>query len=270
MPAPALRIGSVTIIPLSDGAGSVGPERFFNPPHPEGWGGYSARLDEHGNFPLNFGCFLLREGETLTLVDTGLGAGPQRPNAGRLLDELGKAGVTPEQIERVILTHLHFDHIGWNTVERDGARVPVFVNARHVVQQCEWDALPRLIEASSVVKHAMEPVAAAGLLELVDGDVALTSAISTLLAPGHTPGHQAVLVRSGGEGALIIGDLAHWEAQLEHTDWHPGADMDPEQAARSRAAVFDRIEREGLTMGAGHFPYPSLGTIVRVEGRRCW
>ena len=90
------------------------------------------------------------------------------------------------------------------------------------------------------------------------------------MTPGHTPGHQSILVSSGGEKAIILGDVSHTPVQILHPDWSPTFDVDPDLSSRTRSDLFDRIEQEGLTIAAGHYPYPGLGGIVRVEGKRRW
>jgi len=107
-------------------------------------------------------------------------------------------------------------------------------------------------------------------VDLIDGDVSITAGMSTILTPGHTPGHQCLLISSGGEKAIVMGDVCHTPAQLTHTDWNPTVEVDPVQSASTRAALLDRIEQEGLTVCAGHFGPPSIGTFVRVAGRRRW
>lgn len=115
-----------------------------------------------------------------------------------------------------------------------------------------------------------DPIEAAGLLDLVHGNQSLSAGISTLLTPGHTAGHQSVLVSSEGEKAIILGDASHTPVQILHPDWAPRWDADPELSTRTRVELFDRIEQEGLTIAAGHYAYPGFGGIVRVEGKRRW
>ncbi|MGI8553602.1 MAG: MBL fold metallo-hydrolase [Dehalococcoidia bacterium] len=272
MPAPMLKLGDLMIVPLSDGGVNPSPTEFFPSAPAEAWQQEQEFLNADGNLSLNFGCFLVQEGGQWNIVDTGIGGrGGQMP-VGKLMGELDKAKVKPEQIGRVIITHLHGDHIGWNTIDKDGKPEIVFKNARHIVQRREWEywAQPEVAQASPVIGLCAEPLKAAGLLDLIDGDRSITPSMSSLFTPGHTPGHQSVLLASGGEKAIITGDMAHSPVQLNHPDWSSAADADKQQSAETRTNLFDRIEQEGLRMCAGHYPYPSIGTIVRVEGKRRW
>jgi len=272
MPVPTLIVGLISILSLSDASFEVPPSRFMPGIPVESWSGLGEYLNDQGNVPLNAGCFLILEGGSWTLVDTGFGPRGGNAPVGKLDDELKRAQVTPDQIERVIITHLHGDHVGWNTIDRDGRAEVFFKNARHIVQRKDWDHFtqPDVKQSNPVIGLCVEPVADAGLLDLVDGDTAITAAITTIFTPGHTPGHQSVLVSSGGETAVILGDVTHTPAQVIHPDWNPGFDLDQPQSAVTRLGLFDRIEREGIKMAAGHYPYPSFGGIVKVNGGRRW
>src|SRR5262249_52713459 len=128
-----LRVGRITIVPVSDGTLGMEPGRFLSGVSPERWRQEHGYLTDDGKIPLNFGCFLVEEDGAWTLVDTGIGPRPGSLGTGRLDAELERLGVSPERIERVVLTHLHLDHIGWNTVDREGAPRPFFSNTRHIV-----------------------------------------------------------------------------------------------------------------------------------------
>ena len=107
-------------------------------------------------------------------------------------------------------------------------------------------------------------------LEDVEGERALTSELTTLPTPGHTPGHTSVLVSSAGEKAIIAGDATHISIQAQETDWSPRADIDPEQSTKSRYDIMDRMESENGLLVCGHYPAPGFGRLVRLEGRRYW
>jgi len=271
MPAPTLKVGSITIVSLTDG--SMSPKAADLLPHvtPAQWEELAEYLNPDGTMTFNFGSFLIYEGDSLTLVDTGFG-GREGTAGGLLMDDFEKANVKPEDVTRVIITHLHGDHIGWNTIDRDGKPDVLFKNARFVIQRKDWDhwIKPEMFPDRPLLELCAVPLEEAGVLDLVDGDQPVSAGISTLFTPGHTPGHQSVLVSSGDEKAIILGDVTHMPFQLFHTDWSPPFDTDPDESARTRAEVFDRIEQQGLKVAAGHYPYPSFGGIVRVEGKRRW
>lgn len=271
MPAPALTVGAITVIPLSDGGFAPPASAMMPNVTAEQWQPVKEHLNADGTIPVNVGSFLIREGDTWTLVDTGLG-NRQPAMGGKLLDDLKKAEVTPEQINRVIITHLHLDHIGWNTIDRDGKPEVVFTNARHIVQRKDWEyfAQPDVKKDQPAIALCADPVEAAGLLDLIDGDQSISSGISTLVTPGHTPGHQSILIASGNDKAIILGDVSHTPAQIVNPDWCLSFDVDQKAGAETRGALWDRIEQQGFTICAGHYPAPGIGGIVRVEGKRRW
>jgi glyoxylase-like metal-dependent hydrolase (beta-lactamase superfamily II) len=270
MLAPTLKVGSISIIAISDGRSSSSPANDLPSVSAEQWEPLQEYLNPDLTIPYNLGSFLIREGETWTLVDTGYGELPNTPG-GELLSQLAQVSLHPDQITRVIVTHLHGDHVGGCTTNLDEAPTPVFKNARHIVQRLDWTVFhgPDLNDRPSVALCA-DPIEAAGLLDLIDGSQSLSAGISTLLTPGHTPGHQSILIASGDEKAIILGDVTHTPAQIIHPEWSPIFDLDPDKAATTRGALFDRIEQEGLTIAAGHYPHPCFGNIIRVEGKRRW
>jgi glyoxylase-like metal-dependent hydrolase (beta-lactamase superfamily II) len=271
MPLPTLQVGSITIISLSDGVSPSLPTVTWPNIQPDDLSYLSGFLQPDGMYHMNYGSFLIREDETWTLVDTGYGTRPDS-KGGDLVPELGRAGVEPREIERVIITHLHGDHVGGATADVDGAPVPVYPNARHIVQREDWVYFqqPAVKAERPVIGLCADPLEPAGLLDLIDGGKAISTGISTFLTPGHTPGHQSVLISSGGEKVVILGDVSHSPIQLLHPDWSSPFDVDPIESAQTRAKLFERIEQEGLTVAAGHYPYPGFGGIVRVEGKRRW
>ena len=267
-----MRVGNVEIVALSDGGFSPPLARFMPEVPAEAWEQYRAQhLDAEGNLRLNLGCFLVRSAGRTILVDTGIGGrGTGNFAPGRLLDELRGAGVSPDDIERVVITHMHFDHIGWNTVDREGHPVPTFPRARYVIQWREWEYCAGPESAEQTMATLAYPVDRAGQLNLVDPNHHPTPELTMLPTPGHTPGHVCVLISSGGEHAVILGDVAHTPVQVTEPDWSIAADVDKELGRQSRRALWDRIEAEGLRVAAGHFVPPNFGRFVRVEGRRFW
>ncbi|MBM3141168.1 MAG: MBL fold metallo-hydrolase [Chloroflexi bacterium] len=267
------KIGDAELIALQDSWARVPAANFFPDATPAAWEPYREFLDAEGRITLNLGAWLVRSGGRLVLVDTGLGGRPtQMPLAEptSLPAVLEAAGAKPADVNVVVFTHLHFDHTGWNTVDEGGRARPLFPNARHVVQRREWEYWTAADDRRAASRHdaVLAPLAQAGLLDLVDGEHAVTREVVTLPTPGHTPGHVSFVIASGGERAYLIGDAAHQPVQVSESDWCPGADVDKPLARTSRAALFDRIEREGALLASGHFPFPGLGRVATEGGRR--
>ena len=266
------QVGRVEIVALVD-TPLGGPLDVIFPSVPEqAWEPYREiypRSWEGAQFRHNAQCFLLVTPTERVLVDTGLGPGPHAMLGGArgaLLDELREAGTAPGEVDRVVFTHLHGDHIGW-TVNGGAATFPA---ARHLVPQADWTHFraPDGGEADPVVAAQIEPLEEMGLLDLVEGERAVTPELTLVPTPGHTPGHQSLLVSSGGERALILGDVANHPAQVEEIEWSPIFDGDAEAAAATRRAVMERLEQGGDLVVAGHFPHPGFGHLVRLRGRR--
>lgn len=212
---------------------------------------------------LGISCFVIvGEGQTI-LVDTGLGPDMNPAAPGKLVDHLRTEGFAPEDIDTVLFTHLHLDHVGWNF--QDGK--PTFQNARYVVQQVDWEFFSAQKD-EAVVQAQVLPLEQTGRLELVSGETQFTPQITLMPTPGHTPGHQSVIVASGGERAFIAGDVGHHPAQAHETAWRVGFDVDGAKGAETRERVMAQLERDGDNACFGHFPPPGLGLIVREGGRR--
>jgi glyoxylase-like metal-dependent hydrolase (beta-lactamase superfamily II) len=271
---PRITIGNVEVMPVQDCAILMDP-KVFMPQHAEQWMAESGHeADERGLMPMSVTCFLVRSSGKTFLVDSGLG-GRKRPGfpGGHLDTALKEAGVEPGEIDTVIHTHLHIDHVGWNTIETaDGNAEVFFTNARHLVQQTEHDHWMRP-EFMAAPEHAhlnqcVAPLIAQARVDLVRGETTIDQCLTFIPTPGHTPGHVAIGIASGGERAIIIGDASHHPIQLSHPDWSPAFDTDPVQSAQTRDRLFDQAAAEGRTWIAGHWKYPGLGRIVRLEGKR--
>lgn len=267
-----VRIGSVEVLPLVD-TYLLGDPRVFMPKHAEEFvAGYPQYFDERGLLRMSITCFLVRSAGKTWLIDSGLGP-RRRPNfpMGRLDERLRDAGIDPADIDAVVHTHLHIDHVGWNTVDgADGVPVAYFPHAEHHTQQDEWDfwVRPELLEGNehSHLRECVVPIA--DRFQLHRGEATLDEHLVFVPAPGHTPGHVAIGIVSGGERALIVGDASHHPVQLDHPEWSPAFDVDPELAARTRARLFDEAATDGRVWMAGHWPDGGVGRILRVNGKR--
>ena len=204
------------------------------------------------------------------VVDTCIGNGKQNrsvPIWNNLdkpyLDDLAAAGYPAESIDTVLCTHLHVDHVGWNTKLVDGRWVPTFANARYVFGKTEyehWAAHSPEGEHRAVFEDSVKPVVDASLADLVTADHRIGDEVSLIATPGHSPGHMSVLIRCDGAEALLTGDVAHHPCQMAHLDWSSTADSDPVQSIETRKMLFSRFADTPTIVFGGHF---DPGRLVR-------
>jgi glyoxylase-like metal-dependent hydrolase (beta-lactamase superfamily II) len=271
-----IRIGNVEILHLTDGMLEFDLCNFFPTIPGESWRDHAAHLTPEHKVRFNLGSYLIRSDGRTILVDTGLGPRPaDTPDVpwGELLRDFTRKGVRPEEIDMVVMTHLHRDHVGWNLTADGSGWKPTFPNARYWCSRKDWDAShapdvqpQRFPNAPTCVW----PLADLGLVEFMNGEHALTRDLTAVPTPGHTPGHMSILVTSQGQRALVLGDAAHNPVQLQEPDWVSRADMDPDLTRQTRRALLERLEREQIVVAAGHFEAPGYGRIVTLEGRRYW
>ena len=271
-----MTIGNVEITSLSDGVLEFDICNFFPDVPSEDWSPYEAHLAPDHRVRFNLASFLVRSGGQVILVDTGMGPKPaDAPETpwGQLLDSLRSNGLRPEEVDMVVMTHLHRDHVGWNLQSQDGSYRPTFPNARYYMSTKDWEAThqPELQrDRFSNAPECVWPLQELGLIEFVDGEQALTNELTTLPTPGHTPGHMSIMITSQGQRGLILGDVLHNTVQIHETDWVSRADIDPEQTRVTRRSMMERLEREGTMVAAVHLPAPGFGQVMRLEGRRYW
>lgn len=209
------------------------------------------------------------------VVDTCVGNDKQRANPGmnglqtRFLEDLEQAGARATDVDTVVCTHLHVDHVGWNTRLVDGRWQPTFPNARYLFGRLEWEHWRDEQEENTrqVLSDSVRPVFDADLVDLVETDHALCDEIRLEPSPGHTPGHVSVRIDSRGESAVITGDLMHHPCQIAHPEWGAVVDVDPDQARTTRRDFLERFtDRPTLVIGT-HFAGPTAGRIVRDGDR---
>lgn len=272
MSSPRVSVGNVEIVALLDTMMEFDWKMFFPNNDPSDFDPYRdlyPRSFGDGKFRTAAHCYALRSQGRTILCDTGLGPGPIAwlgGIRGRLVDDMREKGVRPEDVDMVVFTHLHGDHVGWNLTAEDAATFP---KATYLVPRADWDFFgsPQMLPANPQMRQVL-PLKDLGVLELFDGERALTPEVTTHPTPGHTPGHTSLIVSSAGERALIAGDLAHHPAQVDRTDWSSGFDGDPAAAVQTRSRVLDRIEGEGSLGVFCHFPDAGFGRLVRLEGKR--
>jgi glyoxylase-like metal-dependent hydrolase (beta-lactamase superfamily II) len=260
-----LIVGEVEVTALTDVEGPFFRlSQLFPGVRADQWGPYLER------YPWAFadaetlygrvGSYLLRSPGHVVLVDTGIGPGAMGMR-GRLIEDLERNGADPDDVDTVFLTHLHGDHVGWS-LEPDGG--PTFSTARYVTQEAEWEA------AEPYLRKAMSSLEDLGVLMLMDGEEPLTDELTAIPTPGHSPGHASLLVSSGGEQALVLGDVIAHPAQATEATWNITFDVDKERAAFTRAQLLDWLEADGIPSAAGHIPGTGFGRVVREGGRRYW
>jgi glyoxylase-like metal-dependent hydrolase (beta-lactamase superfamily II) len=230
-----------------------------------------------GKMVITYQTFIVRTPRHTILVDTCTGedkgyAAPMDFPKAPWLEGFRAAGLKFEDIDYVFCTHLHIDHCGWNTVLRDGRWVPTFPRAKYVFHKREyaaWEEATRRNEnpPGNVWRFNCEPVVAAGQALLVDEDYALDDTIWLTPTPGHAPCHCCVHIRSGGQRAVVTGDLFHHALQVREPQWSTIFDWDPQQGIASRRKFFGEVAGSGIVMLPIHFPHPTVGRI-EVDGER--
>ncbi len=266
-------IGDIDAVAIADDFEVMPTERFngiFNRPADEAIRSAFGQLID----PIfSFNCLYLHTPTQHILIDTGEGLHQGKPH-GFMREGLQQAGVQPNQIDTLIITHFHIDHIG-GMIDDDGALV--FPKARLVVPRREWenimreDFLATLDEyRAATLRRALLPYEQAGQLDRLDEGAEIAAGIHFVALPGHTPGHAGVSIASGGARLLDIADTVHVPLQLCYLDSIPRFDRAPEQAIETRRAVLEQAVREGTLLMAFHFPFPGLGHVMQQEGAFVW
>lgn len=240
---------------------------------------YPHYADENGNVKGAVQAFIIETGDRRIMVDTCIGDGKNLdallPMWSRLqnafLEKLDAAGFSPDSIDTVVCTHLHADHVGWNTMYVGGKWVPTFKNARYLIGRHEFQTTPFEMGADEtgsvnldpVYTESIQPVFAAGLVDLVERDHIICEGVRLVPSPGHTLGHASVMIDSQGKSAMITGDFLHHPAQIPNPHWGSGFDADAELAIETRQRlVADLTDRPVLIIGT-HFAKPAGGHAVR-------
>lgn len=261
------KVGNVTITKIVE-LETVGHTRFILP---------AAGRDEILQLPWLIPHFATEDGrlkmsihalvvETPTrriVVDTGLGNDKQgrsipiwNDRQGPFLDDLTAAGFPPDSIDTVLCTHLHVDHVGWNTRLVDGRWVPTFEKARYLFGQTEyahWRDHSTEPDKAAIFNDSVAPIMEAGQADLVASEISICEEITLIPTPGHTAGHVSLHIRSAGEEGLLAGDVAHHPCQMAHLDWSSTVDSDPRQSARTRRELFSRFADRPVLVIGGHF-----------------
>ncbi len=272
LPTPVARyaVGEFEVNTMLDGAVNVGePQKTFGMNVDAQ--AFSAHSDENfipaDTFTAFFTPTLVNTGSELVLFDTGVGEGG-RPARGNMRSALESAGYTPEQVDVVVLTHMHPDHIGG--LMEGGA--PTFANARYVTGQKEYDFWAAMDpEANGVTKLMAKNVKPlADKMTFLEDGGSVVSGVTAMAANGHTPGHMIYMLESGGQQLVLAADTAnHYVWSLAKPDWEVRFDMDKEAAAASRKSVFGMLASDKIPFVGYHMPFPSVGYVAaQGEGFR--
>jgi len=270
----AFGVGSIRCAVLTDGYYAYPVDWFFPNADPRLLAeGLDRRRLPHHAVLSPYTCLLVETGRHVVLIDTG--AGPGGRSCGAIVARLEMAGVRPRDVDTVILTHAHPDHIG-GTVASTGKAL--FSTARHILSEYEWEFWARNqpdlseMRVPSDVKSAIGPVAKRSIetlrfqIETVDGEKEVVPGVRVIPAPGHTPGHLAVLIESEGERLLHIGDAAVHPLHVELPELRNGFDQNPEKAHATRRELLEMAVSERMRLMAFHFPFPSVGQIAARAG----
>ncbi|MEA2726943.1 MAG: hypothetical protein QOF70_1418 [Acetobacteraceae bacterium] len=228
--------------------------------------------DENGRLRMSIHSFIVETPDRRIVVDTCLGNDKQgrriphwNDRDGPFLADLAEAGFPVESIDTVLCTHLHVDHVGWNTRLVDGKWVPTFPLARYLIGRTEyehWYTVKDRPDMANILADSVTPIIEAGLVTMVETNERICNEITLVPTLGHTPGHVSVMIQSQGEQALITGDFMHHPCQIAHPEWSTLADSNPDQGIETRRRMFQRLAGTPVLIIGTHFAGTTAGRLV--------
>lgn len=269
-----LNLGDFELTAVSDGIYRLDGGAFFGVVPKVMWS-RKVSADESNYVPVGLNSVVVKTGHHTVLIETGVGNKLPEKMAkiygqpAKLLDSLSAAGISPEDVDVVINTHLHFDHCGWNTLRNGEKVVATFPKAKYYVQEGEWQHARRQHErdAVSYISDNYDPLLSSGQMHLLHGDQEIVPGVSVKVFPGHTQNMQAVIVKNGGKTACYISDLIPTAAHLDLT-WVMAFDLFPLQTIESKKRYYaEAIPGQWLTMFT-HDPYVPWGYVEKDEKGR--
>jgi glyoxylase-like metal-dependent hydrolase (beta-lactamase superfamily II) len=231
-------------------------------------------IDNEDQIKISFHSLVIESQGKLIVVDTCIGEHgdpfmPEKPASSSFLQDMARAGFPRKNIDVVLCTHLHYDHVGWNTMQVDGKWTPTFPNARYLFAKIEYDHWRQESDKplTGNFNDAVKAVFDANLADLVDMDHCITDEVRLLPTPGHSPGHVSVLIQSRGQQALITGDMSHHPVQWAEPDWGlPLVDYDEAAGTETRRRIIaEHADTDTLFIGT-HYPDPTAGHLARING----
>lgn len=273
------KIGKLQILRALEMVTPFEPLVFFPETAEADWAAHRQWLEpdaldpQTGALQFAMQSYLIRSSHHTVLVDTCIGNHKDRPTRpswhlktdGMYMNALAAHGIRPEDVDYVMCTHLHSDHVGWNTRLENGRWVPTFPNARYVFSEQElvtWRDVGDPKFSRQPLEDSVLPIVEAGRAELVTNDYALDDEIWLESTPGHTPDHVAIALASNGERAVMSGDILHSPVQCAHPEWIPWPDWDAALARQTRREFLERYSDTDTLVCTAHFPLPSAGRIV--------
>jgi glyoxylase-like metal-dependent hydrolase (beta-lactamase superfamily II) len=275
-------VGAIQVERVVEAEGAFAPVDFLLP-------GFDSKIlrshswlqpsfvDQENRVMMSFHSYVIRTGRHVILVDACVGNDKERPlrpvwhrQQGPFLQRLAAAGVKPEEITLVFCTHLHADHVGWNTKLVNGRWVPTFPNARYLFGRTEYEHWEKLHRAGEKPNHdsfadSVLPVMDAGKADLVASDYEIDKGLHLEAAPGHTPGTCLLHVKNKNEHGVFSGDVIHTPVQLADPSLSSRFCSDPALSARTRKNLLERFADTTSVLYTGHFPAPSANRIVSLN-----
>lgn len=285
-PFKPLQIGSVSVDRCVEFEGDFfPPARMFPLSTPEAVDAERVWMEPHFIKPKSAGgrlqaglfAYVIRSGKHVILVDTCVGNDKPREftpawnmKQTTWLSDLAAMGVAAEAVTHVLCTHLHVDHVGWNTRLENGRWVPTFPNARYIFHKTEydyWESTRDGVGSDGCFDDSVLPVVEAGRADLVKSDYAINDTMWLEPSPGHTPGHIFINLKQGGQSALFTGDSFHHPVQVAYPEWSSFACTDREQSAATRQKTVERLCDTDTYMLGAHFAAPTAGRVRRNGAR---
>jgi glyoxylase-like metal-dependent hydrolase (beta-lactamase superfamily II) len=259
-----VRVGEIEVLAAHDGVARIPiTDTDFFSMGVEAWEPHRQFLSADGeHLELVLGGFLVRSGDRVALVDCGFGPMDRPPfQGGALLTSLAAHGVQPADITDVLFTHLHFDHVGWATQKGE----VVFPNATYRCHEGDWS---HFVGPDAGATRKLSPLTER--MAFWSGSGPLLPGLDVMVAPGHTPGSTIMVLSSGAERAMLLGDVVHCPIQLLDDEWAGISDVDPALAKRTRNALARELEGSGVPVAGAHFEGMHFGRLLVAEGKRRW
>jgi glyoxylase-like metal-dependent hydrolase (beta-lactamase superfamily II) len=270
-----MKLGDLELISVSDGTFLLDGGAMFGVVPKALWE-KKATADEKNRITLGLNSLILKKGKTVIILETGLGEIPNKKlqeiyslrRDKTLLDRIKENDFDLEDINYVINTHLHFDHCGWNTISKEGSLKPSFPKAKYIIQKKEWESAlnPDERSSASYMKEKLLPLQEWGNLELIDGDFELEEGIKIMHIPGHTRGHQCVLIESRGKKLFFPGDLIPTSAHFP-LPYIMAYDLFPLETLENKKRILQTAEKEDWIFALYHDPEHIFGKVEKFEGK---